>query len=466
MKGSKKTILIVDDDPLVAGLYKGKLESAGYNVEIATDGQMGISKIHEVLPDAVLLDLMLPAISGVDVLRQIRAEKAFKELPVVVFSNAFATVLVDDAMSAGATRVLNKAESSPLQVLVCVKELISPGTTPPAAGQGKPSKQAPGGAASLFARPPRPSSAAAAPAAVVQNPQPRGPAAPVRPAAAPPPPPTAASIAPAKTTASPSQPDLGAKSQSSAAVVDPKLRTEFFTDGPVRIGALRKQVGNLSKESTEEGRREVLQTLFRQISELTTSAGRVRLSTVSLICSTLGSFLTELELKPSNLNASTLRTIAQTVDFLAVLFDKKGGELAGEEKQPCALVVDDESISRRAVVFALAKAKVSCVDLSDPIVALEKAKATKFDLIYLDVDMPVINGFELCSRIRADMQNKTTPVVFITGLSDFESRAKSTLSGGNDLIAKPFMFVELAVKSLTYITKGRLAVSAASNRKS
>ena len=45
----------------------------------------------------------------------------------------------------------------------------------------------------------------------------------------------------------------------------------------------------------------------------------------------------------------------------------------------------------------------------------------------------------------------------MTGLSDFQSRARSTLSGANDLIAKPFVFVELSVKVLSYLLKGRLA---------
>ena len=235
------------------------------------------------------------------------------------------------------------------------------------------------------------------------------------------------------------------------------LRDEFFADGPGTIGFLRKQLALLNKETTDLGRVDVLQVIHRKITGVTGNAGVVRLTALSQICSLLESFLKELEQKPSNLNASTMRTIAQTVDFLAVLFEKKGGTVLGEEPQPCVLVVDDEAISRRAVVFALNKARVASVDLADPHEALEKATDTKFDLIYLDVDMPEINGFELCSRIRANTQNKTTPVVFITGLTDFESRARSTLSGGNDLIAKPFMFIELAVKSLTYILKGRLA---------
>jgi hypothetical protein len=48
-------------------------------------------------------------------------------------------------------------------------------------------------------------------------------------------------------------------------------------------------------------------------------------------------------------------------------------------------------------------------------------------------------------------------VIFVTSLTDFKSRARSSLSGGTDLIAKPFMFIELSVKALTYVLRGRLA---------
>jgi phosphoserine phosphatase RsbU/P len=77
------------------------------------------------------------------------------------------------------------------------------------------------------------------------------------------------------------------------------------------------------------------------------------------------------------------------------------------------------------------------------------------------VDMPGMNGFELCTKLRALHRNKTTPVVFVTSLTDFESRANSTMSGGNDLIAKPFLFMELAVKALVYVLRGRLTQSSA-----
>ncbi len=118
-------------------------------------------------------------------------------------------------------------------------------------------------------------------------------------------------------------------------------------------------------------------------------------------------------------------------------------------------MVDDEAISRRAVTYALEKAKLKAVSVENPEAALQMLAEKTFDLVFLDVDMPGMNGFELCTKLRALQRNKTTPVVFVTSLTDFESRANSTISGGNDLIAKPFLFIELTVKALVYILRGR-----------
>lgn len=108
-------------------------------------------------------------------------------------------------------------------------------------------------------------------------------------------------------------------------------------------------------------------------------------------------------------------------------------------------------------MLAIEKAGVRGVACENGAAALEKARETHIDLIMPDVDMPGIKGYELCSKLRAMPDYKDTPVIFVTGLSDFQSRARSTLSGANDLIAKPFIFVELSVKTLSYLLKAQLA---------
>jgi len=79
-----------------------------------------------------------------------------------------------------------------------------------------------------------------------------------------------------------------------------------------------------------------------------------------------------------------------------------------------------------------------------------------FDLVFLDVDMPGMTGFELCAKLRAMPHHKKTPVIFVTSLNDFDNRTSSTMAGGNDFIAKPFLFIELTVKALICVMRARL----------
>jgi CheY-like chemotaxis protein len=170
----------------------------------------------------------------------------------------------------------------------------------------------------------------------------------------------------------------------------------------------------------------------------------------------LEALLRDLYEKPKNINASTLRTVATAVDFLGFLFEH--GTAQEKQKMPAAniLVVDDEPISRRAVVYALDKAQLKSVNVEDPNAALKLLEESYFDLIFLDVDMPGMTGYELCTKLRILPQYKKTPVVFVTALSDFDNRTSSMMAGGNDFIGKPFLFIELTVKALMHVLRAKL----------
>jgi CheY-like chemotaxis protein len=122
---------------------------------------------------------------------------------------------------------------------------------------------------------------------------------------------------------------------------------------------------------------------------------------------------------------------------------------------PAILVVDDEIISREAICSAIERAGLRAVSVDDSMAAQGILEKTHFDLIFLDVEMPGQTGLELCSHIRKMATNRATPVVFVTAHSDFQSRAQSVLSGGNDFIAKPFLPIELAVKTLIWTLKNK-----------
>jgi DNA-binding response OmpR family regulator len=132
-----KRILIIEDDPLIANIYQQKFNLEGFLVDVATDGKDGLKMVDTRRHDLVLLDLMLPVMNGVEVLKAIRVKSDLRFLPVVVFSNCYLTDMVEAAKRAGATQVLTKASHTPRQVveIVCAMLTASHVTPSPAAAR-------------------------------------------------------------------------------------------------------------------------------------------------------------------------------------------------------------------------------------------------------------------------------------------------------------------------------------------
>jgi DNA-binding response OmpR family regulator len=399
-----KKILIVEDDPIVANIYRNKFLVEGYHVEIALDGMAGLNAFRAFRPNAVILDVVLSKVSGVDLIRQIRAEPECEKLPLIVFSSTYLTSKVQDAWKAGATKCLSKASCTPEQLIEVVSSCLQDG--------------------GLRAEPPL------SKAQTFDGSLPAAPA-----------PALSKTSAPALNSDAEFQADL----------------FRSFVDGlPATLAALRAALQGLSKASDEPTRLQHVNDLYRRVHAVTGNAGIVGLQEIARMSDALEALLKDLYEKPRNLNASTLRTVASAIDFLGVLFERGVRQEQEDFLPPNILVVDDEEISRRAVTYAIEKAKFRAVSIGDPLAALSLLSEQAFDLIFLDVDMPGMNGFELCTKLRALPAHKTTPVVFVTSLNDFESRASSTISGGNDFIGKPFVFMELAVKATVHLLRGRL----------
>jgi DNA-binding response OmpR family regulator len=126
-----KNILIIEDDSLVADVYRQKLSEEGFDVEVAVDGKDGLETFQNRKIDLVLLDLLLPQINGIQLLQRIRSEYSPKELPVLVFTNAYLGGVMQQAWDAGANQVIPKAGVRSSQVIQMIKNaLVDP---PPAA---------------------------------------------------------------------------------------------------------------------------------------------------------------------------------------------------------------------------------------------------------------------------------------------------------------------------------------------
>jgi len=162
---------------------------------------------------------------------------------------------------------------------------------------------------------------------------------------------------------------------------------------------------------------------------------------------------------PAQSNPSTLRTLGQAVDFLTTLIADKHRGRTKDPGSAQALVVDDEEGARRIIMAGTQTVGLKPVAAATPTTALAALSAETFDLIFLDVGMPEMNGFDLCAKIRAFPAHEKTPIVFITGMATFQNRVQSNLCGGNDFVGKPFNIAELAVKALMWVFKGHLGLT-------
>ncbi len=237
---------------------------------------------------------------------------------------------------------------------------------------------------------------------------------------------------------------------------------EFYAQTKKRLATQRKLVQALRRETGDAGRKKSLVELYFELGVLKDAAGFPEVLPVWQVASAMEGLLKELTGRIRSATASTLRTVEGGLDLLDRLCvpGAKPGLLTGRPFK--FLVVDDDLISRQALALSLKKS------FSEPDVAVDGAGALihagrqAYDVIFLDVQMPGMDGFELCQKIHTLDLNRATPVVFVTSDSDFDARATSTLVGGNDLMGKPFLIFEITVKALTLALLGRLTADAVS----
>ena len=177
------------------------------------------------------------------------------------------------------------------------------------------------------------------------------------------------------------------------------------------------------------------------------------------ITSALDLLLFDLNQTHDQLNASTIHTVSQALDFLAGISTPACLSSLPDPGDANILVVDDEEGARQIIGAALDLAGLKNEGAEYPRQAMDKLTNTKFDLVFLDVGLPELNGFELCGKIRAVENYKDTPIVFITGMATFLNKAKASLSGGNDFVGKPFNIAELGLKALLCLCRRQLQLA-------
>ena len=134
-------ILLVDDDPLLTEMYSQKLIKDGFEVIKAVDGEQGFQLIKEQKPHLVLLDIMMPKINGLDVLKKMKEDpdENIQNIPVILLTNLARDMEdISFGLELGAVTYLVKSRVKPDQVVARVKEILQASgqeNLPPTAGK-------------------------------------------------------------------------------------------------------------------------------------------------------------------------------------------------------------------------------------------------------------------------------------------------------------------------------------------
>jgi CheY-like chemotaxis protein len=107
-----RRILLVEDDRFLRRACEASLRQRGFAVTVATDGEEALRQVRAEIPDLILLDLLMPKVTGVEVLRTLRAEEPTREVPVLILSNSSREQDMEEIKGLGVTDYLVKANLS------------------------------------------------------------------------------------------------------------------------------------------------------------------------------------------------------------------------------------------------------------------------------------------------------------------------------------------------------------------
>jgi CheY-like chemotaxis protein len=238
-----------------------------------------------------------------------------------------------------------------------------------------------------------------------------------------------------------------------------QLEQAFFARATNQLASLQDFIRRLSNVGEEFARQELLADLYLALNALIPKVDSALHHPAMRMTVALEGLVKKLLENPENWTASAAQTFINALKLMTDLCVTHQSTSIAANLPIRILVVDDDLISRRAIVGALQMAFTKPDSVASGEAALEFAQAKPYDLIFMDKQMPGMDGFTACTKIRQTQTNGNTPVVFITGETNAQSHRQATACGGDDLIAKPFLTAELVLKALTFALRSRIQKS-------
>lgn len=402
----------------VASLLRSRLSDA-YEVEIAADGQSGYYSISEWKPNFVILDVTIQQMNPVTLVGKIRAQKRFERLTFFLLADALPNDLVDEAMVVGAVDAFSKSDPRYVDDLIMALADQSVVGHTRFVGRNAPER------------------------VETKLPVERRNVEPI------------SNIRPVTRELAPVA-NLVTEEPESTHDDAEELRDLFGASFSARVHSARQAFVVYMTAKDKASRVSSFEKFYKCIASLRAEAAQCELSGLVRLLDPLERRARQLRDDVENAAVASRQVVANAIDLLAGMTHQVSELPALNRICATALVMDDESVSRKAITLGLEKAQIRVTAVDSGEAAIRECEVSKFDLILLDVEMPGMNGFAVCARIRAMPEHRETPILFISALDDLRSRASSKISGGNQFITKPVNFLELNITATSLLLKQRL----------
>lgn len=118
-------IAIIEDDQAISQMYRFKFEGEGYTVDTADNGKVGLALAESMKPDIILLDIMMPEMTGDQMLEELRKQPWGKDIKVIILTNMGEQEIPPRVKELGVSGVILKADMTPKQVAEIVKKQLA-----------------------------------------------------------------------------------------------------------------------------------------------------------------------------------------------------------------------------------------------------------------------------------------------------------------------------------------------------
>lgn len=240
-----------------------------------------------------------------------------------------------------------------------------------------------------------------------------------------------------------------------AAIEEPE-NEEFYRWAERNIAVMHKVLANLGTAPGSLSSQQVLADIAGTIESFKSKTAKAGLRPAWQLAFVLDLLVNRLRERPTEVTLSTTWTIASGLDVLAAVCRPGIPPNLIVDPPISVLAVDDDPLCLRAITFAIQKSGITPDTAVDGAIAVNKCSEKTYDVVFMDIMMPGIDGLEACQRLRSLPQNANTPVVFVTARADYQTRARSVEVGGAEFIAKPFLVTEITVKAVTFSMRKRL----------